>query len=230
MWYKIKRILVGTNQVRPSWWTPWANTIAYYPLTENLNDYSGHWYNWSFSSWTITYQNGYATLNSASITFNGSNWYKYNDNLTICYWWRRKSTWNIWISIWWWNWPSPYDKGWWLQIYSYSSSWWIWAEHVNYTSGSTPSNYSTGIASFDTTNRHLWVVTYNNSTQKMTLYINLQQVKQVSAGSWTRLPYWAIVWQGWSNWDMSNIIFENKARTAQEISEYYNQTKSNYWL
>ena len=64
----------------------------------------------------------------------------------------------------------------------------------------------------------------------MTLYINWQQVKQVSAGSWTRLPYWAIVWANGSNWDMSNIIFENKARTAQEVSNYYNITKWKYWL
>jgi hypothetical protein len=31
---------------------------------------------------------------------------------------------------------------------------------------------------------------------------------------------------GW----ISEFIFENKARTADEISNYYNKTKSNYWL
>jgi hypothetical protein len=29
---------------------------------------------------------------------------------------------------------------------------------------------------------------------------------------------------------MSELILESKDRTAQEISDYYNQTKGNYWL
>jgi hypothetical protein len=31
-------------------------------------------------------------------------------------------------------------------------------------------------------------------------------------------------------WYMSDFIIENKVRTTQEISDYYNQTKTNYWL
>ena len=33
--------------------------------------------------------------------------------------------------------------------------------------------------------------------------------------------------QPWTYWE---IIVEDKARTAQEVSDYYNQTKANYWL
>lgn len=32
------------------------------------------------------------------------------------------------------------------------------------------------------------------------------------------------------NWYMNDVIIENRARTAQEVLDYYNLTKSNYWV
>jgi hypothetical protein len=40
--------------------------------------------------------------------------------------------------------------------------------------------------------------------------------------SWTTPKY--------MTWYMSDLIVENKARTAEETANYYNSTKSNYWL
>ena len=65
MWYKLKRIMMRPNgvekQVRPSGWKPLANTIAYRPLTDNLNDIVW-WYNltsnWSDYSFTTSSQWG----------------------------------------------------------------------------------------------------------------------------------------------------------------------------
>jgi hypothetical protein len=31
-------------------------------------------------------------------------------------------------------------------------------------------------------------------------------------------------------WQLSNVIFEDKARTSQEVSDYYDQTKWDYWI
>ena len=49
---------------------------------------------------------------------------------------------------------------------------------------------------------------------------------------WTNFRINWFFWQSWYgiNWYMSNFIVENATRTAQEISDYYNQTKSLYWI
>ena len=43
-------------------WKPWANTIAYYPLTANANDYSGNWYN----------------ATNSGVTFSETNWWYFS--------------------------------------------------------------------------------------------------------------------------------------------------------
>ena len=57
MWYKVKRIMVGDKQVRPSYeWTPDASrTLLYLPLESNATDYS--WNSRSTSPSNITYAN-----------------------------------------------------------------------------------------------------------------------------------------------------------------------------
>lgn len=63
MGYKLTWMYIrpnGTEQkIRPSGWQPWANTIAYRPLTDNLNDVAW-WYNltpnWSDYSFTTNSQ------------------------------------------------------------------------------------------------------------------------------------------------------------------------------
>lgn len=53
----IKKVMLGSTQIRPAWWTPWANTILYYSFDGNVNDLSWNWYNgtwhngWHYSTW-----------------------------------------------------------------------------------------------------------------------------------------------------------------------------------
>ena len=53
MWYKVNKIRVGTQQVRPSWWTPWSNTLFYLPLESDTTDHS--WRNIATNPSNITY-------------------------------------------------------------------------------------------------------------------------------------------------------------------------------
>ena len=55
--------------------------------------------------------------------------------------------------------------------------------------------------------------------------------------SWTvELDSWVIrVWYGATNenkhyWQISELIIENKAWTGQEISDYFDLTKADYWI
>lgn len=49
MWNKIQRIYIGTDLVRPKW-KPWANTIAYFPFSSDAIDVTGN--NTLTNSWT----------------------------------------------------------------------------------------------------------------------------------------------------------------------------------
>lgn len=55
MWYKVNRIRVGTQQVRPSYeWQPWSNTLLYLPLESDVVDKS--WKSWrTFTTNSLSY-------------------------------------------------------------------------------------------------------------------------------------------------------------------------------
>lgn len=64
---------------------------------------------------------------------------------------------------------------------------------------------------------------------------DLNQSITISKSQFT--PTYINVWNEWDNWVwryfigwLSELIVESKARTAQEIADYYNSTKANYWI
>ena len=78
------------------------------------------------------------------------------------------------------------------------------------------------------------VATQEWSTVKA--YLNWEYIGESTTRP-SQIPTWWSLWAVHISshsdkyiWYISNAILENKARTAQEISDYYNQTKSNYWL
>ena len=54
----------------------------------------------------------------------------------------------------------------------------------------------------------------------------------VSSSSGYTFIWWHQSWQSQFtfSWNISNVILETAERTAQEITDYYNQTKSLYWI
>ena len=227
MWYKVKRIYQWTNLVRPVW-KPNANTIAYYPLTSSTTTSDLSWNNRNLTNSWVTfgtykwvdcaYSNKTSYLTKSSFATN-------LQNLTISAWvyyvWNNSSwDWNYNQFVWRW-WGSTenfwaYTENFYTPWRLVCSPWWFWR--------------------FQLTNNSQWynvVVTYNYSTTTATMYVN--GVAGTSNTS-TNPPSWTNIWIGgkesnhWWNWWLSEFIVENKVWTLDEISNYYNQTKSKYWL
>jgi len=228
-WYKIKRVLIWQGwvekQIYPAGWKPNANTLAYYPLTANLVDKMWNWntgtmvWTCTFSSTTGIYVTGdsgnYVTWMSNGIwgrnVFTMNVWIKPNKYATFNY--VKNIIWGENVKIEWW-WPTqkfyPAFKVWnsllWSQsdAPSYDGNWvnvCIIADWTKYYW------YQNGVKISEVTNS--W--TLNSET-----LLNLWWNSNVSDRWWTTY--------------VKDYIAESTARTAEKVSAYYEQTKSNYWL
>ena len=216
-------------------WQPWANTIAYYPLTSTttVNDMS--WNNRTLT-WTWNYAFGtYAWVDccyfnvwmlSASIPD-----IQDNDWFTLNIWYNEKSAPNYdngwvlelaennypdspnWIVRTKWRPNSSYWVVWyiswtlWNPIITTSFNWTLWAWH-NYCY--TQENW---IGVFYTDGVQIWTLTFPYNHTRNMLHISRKTGYDRS-----------IIWY------VSNAIYENKVWNAQEISAYFDQTKSLYWI
>ena len=210
------------KQVRPSEWQPWVNTVAYYPLDTDFNDASWNSRNLTNSWATITTLGGVAC------------WY-WNWSATAYYQWysitRDERTIsarvnghmindNVCVQI---------AKRNVAFIGSLATVFYWWNIYIADSYGNGTTNYA---ATADT--RYYVVGTQEWNTVKF--YVNWNLYDTV-----TTRPVYQSVPDGWSlgsqdsrgagaklNWYMSNVILEDKVRTAKEVSDYYNQTKANY--
>ena len=223
---EINKVYLGSTQVRPSWWgrQPWANTIAYYPLKWDLNDYSGNGYNLTnsggvlsniwwidcvyYDNWTSSYNNSIPAWATRTLSARIYKWEipSHSEVILRPWWWTRGRT-GVGVA----------SDGWVMKAFiSDYSTLWI--------------NSATGISTSTRTNI-VWIVESTN----MYLYVNW-----VLEASWTRSyastsSSWFILGKSDTQddnykWYVNNVIFEDKARTAQEVLNYYNQTKWNYWI
>ena len=212
--------------------TPWANTIAYYPLTSSTTTQDKSWNNRNLTNnWT---QFGtYAGVNCAYFSNSQSKKLYWNLPLT----WNSAFTINVWLYRLW------YVDVVWSQIFllwpintagyclGLSLEWNTW-EYKYYTWGS---DQKTSLVC--PTNK--WeMVTLTNDTSKVHLYVNGTLIKEWALTfnvNTTDFTIWA--WNVIRNsnyqpfyWYMSELIAESAVWTANQIQWYYNNTKSNYWL
>jgi hypothetical protein len=203
-------------------WKPWANTIAYYPLnsTTTVNDMSGNNRNLT-NNWATfgTYQwisCVYWNANMQRLTTPSLGQVK-----TISFWtnwsWVEASTWSLYSVLFSWN------KVWTLLYFNSQSKMRLY---------DTTTDLDT--TTYKTNQWYHITVVYDNIAK---MYINWVLDLQ-----WTNTPvlwtdliylfrfYWTWTTLDWYSWWMSELILENKARTAQEVLNYYNLTKSNYGL
>lgn len=209
------------------WWQPWANTIAYYPLTQDANDYSWNNYNIT-TSWASSY-----TPDGALLPDSFHAWLLIPFNIYTS----NTYTFSIWqkpLHI-----PPREDMRWidcsengnyrlislWYSLY-YNTK----LEHRRW--GNSSSVFWTYI-NYSVDTRYYCTYTIDNGTIKT--YVNWNNLWTKTWVSWhtCALRFWQ-EWNMWADrhwyWYMKDIIIENKVRTVQEISNYYNQTKSLYWI
>jgi hypothetical protein len=219
-----KKIYIRVDQ---QWWQPWANTVAYYPLTSvsTVNDMktSGTKYNLT-NTWVTfgTYQGvdcAYLSTSSqlSNTSFNELHWALPR---TFSFWVYDKgnsSSWE-WVYVFHWKtqktnqmvlvfrWGNKY------QISQWGSSWnfwaptfWQWTYHCVIYDGTKFEWFKNWTS--------IWTWTYTINTQ------------------WNELYFWKHdnLWNSMDGY-FSNIIIENKVWTAQDVSDYYDISKANYWL
>ena len=239
----VKRATIRVNgvekQVRPSGWQPWANTIAYYPLTSEttVNDMSGNNRNLT-NRWWVTFWTHY-WISCANITWNSDSPHQ---NSKYLYWdvtwfptWAWQRTYNFWMyqdnqatsqnAMYIAQWTAGMNKM--VVVLQWRDfSWNVWLTSYWYWSGVT----SPIIWEW-----HNIIITY--SWSKFSYYVNGEEkinwVHTVDTSSSLVSIWWtsqeANTWSSF-NWCFSSLILEDKERTAQEVANYYNLTKSNYWI
>lgn len=213
-------------------WKPWANTVWYRPLQNDCKDYSWNWYDGTWNS--PSYTQSWTTINVAY--FNGSyidlsNFRINEDATTILV--RAKSTstqsrqeifdandcsgsttsttyFNY-------NWTSS-----WQYAMQHTVPWWNYA--TAYTSWWPFQNVWKNICVVMNTG---WIKIYMNWVlQGTSSNLSWRMIWTPDASIWWR-KHWNT---NFFRWYISEFIWENKNRTEDEITKYYNSTKANYWL
>ena len=200
---------------------PTEYTIAYYPLnsTTELTDQSWHGYDASME-WTPTYDNLWITLASPLTWF--ITW------MTEMSWVTQQGTLNIWTKItsFWAHqfvnmWNSSVDHGsilicsitnWRIQLGDqWSVSGWYFSSQLN-------TRYNL-IATYTPWSMKLYV--NGNTTPAITWNVTLS-----GSANWKSSIWWFGSW----SFILSEAILESKEWTPQEVSNYFNQTKGDYWI
>lgn len=209
--------------VTPSpWRQPWANTVFYFPLSEDMLDHSGN----SVSAsgwWTITYQWWAGALISSKITINYST--QPTDFTALCY---MKNITSSDIILGYGNIQDSWWYKWWDISCNIYNAWQPNSLRIQCLWSSPTWKQSFTPTWWDTTTRHLVTFVKDGTNSMWYFYINGSLVGSQSL-VWTASTWNYFLCDGSSMyfWD---VILEDKIWSAQEISDYYNQTKWDYWL
>ena len=212
-------------------WKPWSNTVWYRPLNSStkLTDYQWKnaftWYSSSatYNSWT------FAWVECLNIT--DMNYWRYW--LTSLSWyptWWTSRTFSIWCylatSSWsTYNWAFSFHSGSvWVQALkpvAFPIAWKIWWDWASISKKWTllTFTYTSWVNSFYVNWELIWTYNGTQSTQSISSSYPFRLWHNINA-----------TWGEWWYWGLSNLIIENKARTQEEVTSYFNSTKSNYWL
>ena len=208
------------------WRHPWANTIAYYPLETDANDYSwnsrdatNNWATFTTEGWVdcASFSDGTTKISLPALwtltTLTASVWFKtinINPDSVI-----------LQIA------PSTNDENFVLGCNN-----WTWA-----LSRYTWTSYNITDWNVSDWTWHNMVGTYTSSWWAK-LYVDWVYIWDDSTAttvSWD-LGYSFIWWhQSWQSWYayigyISNVILEDKEWTSTEVSDYYDETKWDYWI
>lgn len=216
--------------------TPWANTLAYYPLAEDCNDYSGN--NRHGTNSNVTFSNWLATFNGTNsvVTVAHADWQKPTNNFTILAWFRVSTTAQTWCVVGKAQW-SPYYQ---TNRYYYMGNQWdensgktfAWFAPWNEREVYPTSVFNLAPTPFTSWEWHLLGLTNEWTTKNQ--YFDWEVVATASKST-VSSTYSVPLTIGnvthktadmWFNGNISKVILENRTWTQQEILDFYNWTKS----
>ena len=215
------------------WRKPWANTIVYIPMKEDLLSHTTN-------PITVTNNNSVSIVSSgvwASIPVGYFGWASRNLSFTNTS--NMSGTWTIqaWIKL-----PLENRVAWvmaqWTPQWTKVIFYWYQASAARWL---CVSNYSNDIDVGSTTWRdnswHLITATYSgvaNQSNNIKIYVDWTLVKQWTSDGFQTPDNTAYVGNyklnDQFNGYMSEFILESKEWTLSEISDYFNGTKWNYWI
>jgi hypothetical protein len=235
MWYKVNKRLIWTTKVRPSWWKPWANTVAYYPLTSSTttSDMSGNNRNLT-NSWVIFGTNQWvscASFNGSSTRLRYSNFYNLSQwDYCINFWaYKLTQTSNDAYVFAMWTFKSAYK--WQSLVIQYDNNvlrFAFWFDDLDSDINPWNQRVNIWVKFKKSTNQQFIYVNGVLRNSRTTTYTHTLQVLNLYIGSWYSTDTWVYI-NHW-NWYLSNLIVEKSWWSDSEFLDYYNQTKSNYWL
>lgn len=208
------------------WWQPWANTVAYYPLdsVNQLSDLSWN-QNTLTKEWTVTFTDNYASFSTSGRLNTPIN--STSTDQTVIFWMMHESgTWSEQVPIakWWTNYN---NYRWWFYN---NNNWDLKVQINNNWIGVSTLTADTWYMIVQTTS---WAGTANCNFK---VYVNwnttplVNQTAPLYNDSSTYIRMWWRPTQYNFRWKLSWIIIEDRIWTAQERLDYYNQTKSLYWI
>ena len=219
---------------------PWADTVAYYPLEANTNDYSGNNRNAVSTTWNLTFTtstDGYACANFPWSTY-------------IEYWtqWSQINYWTTWCTIALWLWDignnagTSYDTNGVLSWHVASdNNILIWIASSNNVWGTgnlmfvskNQAQAVTNSSLYNTNWMHLY--TFTTATDGTMKYYKDSVLVGTYSFNFSSTPSWDDCKIWWNNRDtrqrryykgkMRQVVFEKKTRTADDVLLYYNTTK-----
>lgn len=204
-------------------WKPWEHTYAYFPFKDDANDHSWKW----------------VTLSNTQYISKQTLWYKWQFS--------QGSTWQ-WFSLHFNNsnvkflsmWYKVLNSSWNSNICTLSRYWAVW-----YNTSHGNSELNNKIAIYTSSSRTRWAIINwmsFNEWHHISIWYDWSKVLvskdwvQSTLYNWSWYNFWdeiSFAWW-WNNTNfqvlISDCICENLCWTQEEITKYYNKTKSKYWL
>lgn len=217
-----------------AWRQPWPNTVLYFPLTSDAVDTIA-WVSLSNWWWTVSYVNP-SWLNISCAYFSSA-WYLYKNTATsqlptwasvrtISGWAYFESGSRSWIANYW-SWANNQMCS--LNVYESGISYgWRFTQRGSWSTrwSTQPLNTWTNVVlTYDWSNivwylnwvqDNSWTYTINTSNSNLYLWVDMSS--NMGGVSW------------WLQGYLSQVIIEDKCWTAQEVEDYYNLTKWDYWI
>lgn len=226
-----------------SWWQPWANTVLYYDFEwDSWTSVTNKWTRGSSMNWTATWVTFQTLASWKAVAYKSdtsrSNWIKCNSINSLpssftwwawaksnsatnqrqaLFWWQSPWEWNIWLNA----------DGWKTNCTTHDGNDWVW--YGKSSTVTTDWNWHLITWTYDSVN---WNQVYKDGaaltfTTANWNYMNNTAISNAQLGCMctSNTSY------DWSfNWMVGCCWIESVRWTVQDISDYYDLTKANYWI